>query len=791
MSTARQLLEALNLVEVSGPFISLSILAREFPNGLNEIGTGAKKDLRITYETWLNKPEAKENQYIWVNYILNNILEFPENLIGESQMIPPNLFAFIPEINDKIRPDFCLLNSESNQKAEFLIKFYDRDQKLDRPVKGERWKMTPISIMTKLLHNTGVELGLITNGDQWMVVYARPGEVSGFATWYSSVWFEEPNTLLLFYSLFHTHRFFGVAEENTIVSLLKESVTEQQEVTIQLGSQVREAVKTLIHSLNYLENSRDQEILSKIQPQELYDAALTIMMRLVFLLFAEERGLLHLGIPIYDENYAISTLQQQLQETADKSGEEILERRYDAWLRLLATFRAVHGGVAHQDLQLQAYGGSLFDPNQFPFLEGLTSDSSSSDVSSEPLEINNRVVLHLLNSLQLLRTKIPGTNSYEPRRVSFHALGIEQIGQVYEGLLEYKAIRAEEVLLGISGIDQNVTMVSLLDLENKHQEGEEILLSFIRRQTGSNSQQFKMKLRASEHADIHKLRLACKNNSELVDRIKPYSAFLKLDTFERLIIVLPNDIYVTGSTTRSSTGTHYTPKNLTETVVQYTLEPLIYEGVSEGQPRNSWKLKSEEEILRLRICDPAMGSGAFLVQTCRYLAERLVEAWEYSEDSNMGGIIAVPEGKPSKGEISERLIPKDQSERILVARRLIADNCLFGVDINAMAVEMAKLSIWLITVDVNQPFTFLDHAFKCGDTLFGVTSMDQINSFSFCQSHNRQSTFATLRLNEHFIKSIEDRELLVSMPSNSINRIKMKEKLNKEANDAIKKSECI
>jgi hypothetical protein len=82
----------------------------------------------------------------------------------------------------------------------------------------------------------------------------------------------------------------------------------------------------------------------------LYEAALMVMMRLVFLFSAEERGLLHLGKPLYDENYAVSTLQAQLQEVADRYGEEVLERRSDAWARLLATFRAMHGGIAHQDL---------------------------------------------------------------------------------------------------------------------------------------------------------------------------------------------------------------------------------------------------------------------------------------------------------------------------------------------------------------------------------------------------------------------------------------------------------
>lgn len=148
--------------------------------------------------------------------------------------------------------------------------------------------------------------------------------------------------------------------------------------------------------------------LHAINPKTLYEAALTIMMRVVFLFSAEERELLHLGKPLYDENYALSTLQEQLQEVADRYGEEVLERRYDAWMRLLATFRAVHGGIEHQDLTMQAYGGSLFDPDRYTFLEGRPAQSRWRNIPTDPLAVNNRVVLHLLNSLQRLRSKTDG-----------------------------------------------------------------------------------------------------------------------------------------------------------------------------------------------------------------------------------------------------------------------------------------------------------------------------------------------------------------------------------------------
>jgi len=107
-----------------------------------------------------------------------------------------------------------------------------------------------------------------------------------------------------------------------------------------------------------------------------------------------------------------------------------------------------------------------------------------------------------------------------------------------------------------------------------------------------------------------------------------------------------------------------------------------------------------EQILNLKVCDPAMGSGAFLVEACRQLAEELVAAWD------------------REGRLQE--IPSDE-EPLLHARRLVAQRCLYGVDKNPFAVNLAKLSLWLVTLAKAHPFTFLDHTLKTGDSLVGVT----------------------------------------------------------------------
>lgn len=790
MSITRHHADWLSLVEVSGPFVSLPVLMQAFPQGLEPRDPAQARVLRAAYEEWHDNPAAPGNQRAWVMHVLTSILGYPENQVTEGQTLPAGLEASMPEVGETLRPDFALVGPGGTATAgqpQLLIAIYSAEQGLDKPVIGKHWKVTPATRMMELLHGANVPLGLVTNGEQWMLVYAPRGETTGYASWYGALWLDEPITLRAFHSLLGVRRFFGVAADSTLLSLLKESASDQQEVTDQLGYQVREAVEVLVQSFDALDKEVNRALLKGVKPATLYDSALTVMMRLVFMFSAEERGLLHLGKPLYDDNYAVSTLQEQLQEVADRHGEEVLERRYDAWVRLLATFRAVHGGIQHQDLLMQAYGGSLFNPDRYPFLEGRPAGTHWRSASAEPLAVNNRVVLHLLNSLQRLRTKVGAGGTAETRRVSFRALGVEQIGHVYEGLLDHTALRANEAVLGIRGTRSKEPEIPLTTLEALLTQGEDKLIGYLKEETGRAVSALRRELTEGSFINEHRLRIACDQNETLLARLRPFAGLIRDDSFERPWVVLPGSCYVTTGTTRRSTGTHYTPPSLTEPIVQHTLESLVYVGPAEGTPREQWKLKSPKDILDLKVCDMAMGSGAFLVQVCRYLAERLVEAWENEEKQHPGEILITPEGNFSKASASERLLPADANERMAIARRVVADRCLYGVDINPMAVEMAKLSLWLITVDAKRPFTFLDHAFKCGDSLLGITSQEHLENFSLHPGGGKQHAFTTLDLRRHIDEAQKKRELLEAMPSDTPEQIAAKAALFLEAEDAVAK----
>jgi hypothetical protein len=728
MSIARHHAEWLSLVEASGPFLSLQVLMDAFPQGLEPHDSERFRVLRLAYEEWLANHHDPGIHRTWVEWVLSEVLGFPAEILYQGQAIPTSLHVRLSEHQVTLRPDWVVVEPETNQ-PRLLIQAMPPGQGLEQTLKDSRWKASPATGMMELLHATGVRLGLLTNGEQWMLVNAPRGESTGYISWYANLWLEEKITLRAFCTLLGVRRFFGVEPHETPEELLSRSKDDQKEVTDQLGLQVRKAVEVLVQAFDRIDQDRQRELLRGISETALYQAALTVMMRLVFLFSAEERGLLLLGDPLYDQFYAVSTLRAQLREMADQHGEELLERRWDAWVRLLATFRAVFGGIHHEALRLPAYGGELFDPDRFPFLEGRAMGTHWLDTPARPIPVNNRTVLHLLEALQILQVKVPG-GRVEPRKLSFRALDIEQIGHVYEELLDHTAARAQVTYLGLVGTKNKEPEVPLDELESWQAKGTDDLVQFLREQTGRSESALRKALtngggdRATPESQ--KLLIACGNDLALWERVLPWANLLRLDTFGYPTVIPAGGVFVTEGVNRRETGTHYTPRSLTEEIVKYTLEPLVYGGVVEGEPREAWRLKAAAELLRLKVCDMAMGSGAFLVQTCRYLAERLVEAWAEAERSHPGQVVVAPDGTLSDSRPEECPIPKDADERLTVARRIVADRCLYGVDKNPMAVEMAKLSLWLITLQKNRPFTFLDHALRCGDSLLGVTRAEQI-----------------------------------------------------------------
>lgn len=541
MSIARHHAEWLSLLEISGPFLSMPVLLEAFPHGLDALDADHTRELRAAYEEWADNQQGLQPEpaihTAWIRYVLTQTLDLPAEVIAGGQTLPAGLKTTVPEHSLTLRPDLAVVDPHSGT-PRLLIQVYPARQDLEKTVAGDSWQATPGTRMMTLLHAVGLRLGLVTNGEQWLLVNAPAGETTGFVSWYASLWLEEKLTLRAFQSLLGVERFFNVPDTQTLESLLADSVRDQQEVTDRLGYQVRRAVEILIQAIDRADQDRGRTLLAGLNESVLYEAALTVMMRLVFLLTAEERKLLPLDDTVYSENYAVATLRAQQSELADKYGEELLEYRYDAWSRLLAVCRVVYGGLYHDRLTLPAYGGSLFDPDRFPFLEGRSyaevqqSQGAGEKKSSQPLRspaplpINNRTVLHLLNALQLLQVKVPGGGPAEAQRLSFRALDIEQIGHMYESLLDHAAARAAGVMLGLTGSKYNEPEIPLAKLESFGKPGRGAepppeLIAYLHEQTGCSENALKKALSPTSPLDsqqLAQLRIACGNDEKLFRR---------------------------------------------------------------------------------------------------------------------------------------------------------------------------------------------------------------------------------------------------------------------------------
>lgn len=799
MSIARHHAEWLSLVPVSGPFLSLPVLMETFNTGLEPHDPDQSRLLRQEYGNWEESFEKRKvdpapHQH-WIKFVLTKTLELDERVLVEGQKIPQTLQVEVPEHHELLRPTIVLIDPNT-QKPRLFVQTYPRSQELGSYVVNSRWKASPDTRMTELLHGTGMRLGLVTNGEHWMLVDAPKGGTTGYASWYASLWLEEPITLRAFRGLLSASRFFNVPDDQTLEALLTKSASNQQEVTDQLGYQVRRAVEVLIHEIAKIEHEPEidaklRKLISEIPEAVLYESALTVMMRLVFLFCAEERGLIPTKpFPVYEQNYSVSTISKQLRELADQHDEALLERRYDTWPRLLAAFRAVYGGLQHDEVHIPAYGGNLFNPDRFPFLEGRKRDTSWRDTEAHPLPVSNRTVLHLLEALQFLQIKVPGGGSAETRRLSFRALDIEQIGHVYEGLLDHTAKRASEPFLGLAGTRDKEPEISLAELEKRLAKGEADLFRFLKEEAGKSEIAVKKSIKAElDPQDATRFRTACQGDDALWKRVQPFAGLIRLDNFGYPVVIPTGNVFVTAGTDRRSSGTHYTPRELTDPIVKYTLEPLVYVGPAEGKPNNEWKLKSAKELLDLKICDMACGSGAFLVQADRYMAERLLEAWDAVKQANPNTPGITPEGKPSTGKANETLIPDDPVERKTYAMRIIAQRCLYGVDKNPLAAEMAKLSLWLLTLAKDKPFEFLDHSIRCGDSLVGIHDLEQLRHYSLKPDADDAVLFKG-PLDSAVAEAINLRLKLEDMPTNTVEDVERQEKLLKEANEKIARLRC-
>ena len=233
----------LSLIEISGPFLAVPVLREVFPQGLEELNGIKRKRLRQAYEEWREALELEDAQFAelhaaWIDEVLSRGLELDEDGKGDvlkrADWCAANLRASLPEHGVTLSPDLAVIDEQRANKPLLLIQTHAQDVDLDSTLKHDGWVAAPADRMVQLCRALGCRLGLVTNGERWMLVDAPVGAVSTFASWYARIWSQEPITLQAFVHLLGIRRFF-VDESEQLPALFDRSLKFQDEVTDALG----------------------------------------------------------------------------------------------------------------------------------------------------------------------------------------------------------------------------------------------------------------------------------------------------------------------------------------------------------------------------------------------------------------------------------------------------------------------------------------------------------------------------------------------------------------------------
>lgn len=621
---------------------------------------------------------------------------------GDQIQSAPNLIEAytreLSELGETLQPT-ALVPAASGEGVQLLVQELPLLAPLDQKFSGgdQHWRASSQERFERLLRETGIEAGLLFNGSQLRLVVAPKGESSGHLTFTLKDLADVSGRLMfsgLDLLLGQSHVFLD-PDGYRLVDVLNKSRSYQTVVSNALADQVLAALWDLLRGFERADQLSQQQgtaLLGDIPdtaPEQLYGGLITVLMRLVFLLYAEDEALMPTDA-VYEQNYKVSSIFEQLQQDAAEFP-DTMEQRFGAWAGLMSLCRLVFDGGGATADYLPARHGQLFDPEPYPWLE-------------TPL-ISDGVVHSVLSNLLVVSGE----------RISYRALDVEQIGSVYEGIMGYEVQRVEGASIGLRSSGQGskkqfTTTIDLTKLLLAPPKDRKKLVESLA-QTGINS---KSGNEISKAETIDEL-LAC-----LESRIDN-------DLFAGPL--LPGSLVFQPTEERRRSGSHYTPRSLTRPIAEKAIEPWL---------KTLGRKPSAEEVLRLRICDPAMGSGAFLVEMCRLLAELLTVAW--NEDG-------LPSDFPA-GEDPE-----------VYARRIVAQRCLYGVDKNIFAVNLARLSLWLVSLSKDAPFTFVDHALKHGDSLVGL-STSEINAFIRKSEIIQGSLFASSREISPSVRAAARRDFL-------------------------------
>ncbi len=628
----------------------------------------------------------------------------------EGSPLPAELEVPLPEYGETLRPDLAVRELEPKDGAppwQLLVRILDAGEAFDEVRRhGGQLEASAQGRMERLLRQTGVPAGLLFNGCALRLVSAPRGESSGWLDFKVAEMVQTAGRSICtaMRLLLSEPALLTKSRHQRLAALLEDSRKFQNVVSERLAEQVLHALYELLRGFQAAHDASKGRLLKEQlaeHPDEVYRGLLTVVLRLVFLLYAEQRELLPQD-ETFDRYYSLSRLHERLREDAALFP-DTMDSRYGAWAQLLVLFRMIHDGAEADGMRLPRRHGVLFDPDRFKFLEGrgLGGARQIHERIEAPL-VPDGTIYRALEKLLVL----------DGERISYRALDVEQIGSVYETMMGFRLETASGRSVAVKA-QKKQGAPTALDLE-----------ALLEEVPGKRE---KWVLERADRKLTEKVKKAVKE----ADTVEDLHAALDpvIDRAASPDLVPKRAMVLQPSEERRRSGSHYTPRSLTEPIVRTTLEPILERLRGEGR-----KPPQPQQILDLKVCDPAMGSGAFLVEACRQLGDALVEAWHAHG------------ARPA--------IPPDEDE-VVFARRLVAQRCLYGVDRNPVAVDLAKMSLWLVTLAKDHALTFVDHALRHGDSLVGL-SRKQIEAFHWEADAPRfQAGFEAVKAREHLARVTE------------------------------------
>lgn len=678
---------------------------------------------------------------------------------------------------EAIRPGHLWLG----QNKAILPVFID-DQKRLGIGRGKRI----YSQVLQWLRQGSEQLAVLTNGYQWRIVFAGL-DYDSFCEWEIEQWFAEGQTseeLAGLRALLSPDLWTPGKEGETppLLAAINESRKGQGDLSQILGENVRQAAELLIRAHTPVLNHNNKGL----NPQEIYRAAVRMIMRLVVILFAESReGLLPRDNPVYHSAYSL----QGLRELLERTGPYKLVESYGAYPRFLALLQLIQRGSSHEAIPVPAYGGELFAPGQPDSSDGMKRALYLFETACFGADIMNDFEMRqILDLLTRTRIKIRQGRSatWITAPVDFSSLDSEYMGILYEGLLDFelRCAAEDEPIVFLALGNQPALPLSTLELmddkaiknlleklkdtssasdedretaEDEDGEAEE----FDEEADSLEEEELEEELDETEPVEEQRTgdprytlqaraeqwtRRACEigglvrspRGQITPEKQMQYERALNAKARQLVVkVVLPGEWYlVRWGGTRKGSGTFYTLPQLAIPTTHRTLRPLAYNPPvgAGGQPDNDtppekWIPKKPEEILDLKICDPACGSGSFCLAALRFLTSALYESlMVHDRIRDHGGravIDLIYDEQGREALVNETLPCRPEDDDFeprtkALLRRYVVERCIYGVDLDPLAVELCRLSLWIETLDRSLPLTFLNHKIKNGNSLVGA-----------------------------------------------------------------------